>query len=151
LDFQEGKVEGVNLKYCIIKHSNDLTDLKAVERITTMMHLTLEVPEQLGRRLQHFRDRWVEILEMGLEQIAATQVGLHSEVIDLLARGPSPEEIIAFRPSEEAVVRVSTLLERNQEGALSPDERAELEQYKNLDLLFSLIKAQARLNQPRQG
>ena len=112
-----------------------------------MMKLTIEVPEQLGLRLKPLQDRWVEILEIGLRQVAPFQAGLNSAVIEFLASGPTSEEIIAFRPSEEAAARVSVLLDRNRSGTLTPDERVELEQYKNLDTLVSLIKAQVRLRQ----
>jgi hypothetical protein len=112
-----------------------------------MMRLTLEVPDQLGMRLQLFRDRWIEILEMGLDRIATPQIGLQNEVVDLLASGASPDEILAFRPSEEALAHFEGLLEKNHADLLTPEESAELEQYKNLDILFSSIKAQARLNQ----
>ena len=113
-----------------------------------MMQLTIEVPNELGQRLKPLRDRWVEILELGLRQIAPAGYSLHQEVIEFLARGPSPEEIIAFKPSEEAVERVNELLDRNRAGTLTSEERAELEQYKNLDILISLVKARARLHHP---
>ena len=41
----------------------------------------------------------------------------HEEVIDFLAAGRSPREIIEFRPSEEARARVLTLSRAKKEGA----------------------------------
>jgi hypothetical protein len=43
----------------------------------------------------------------------------YDEIVDFFARGPSPEEILSFRPSPETQERVRELLERNSAGELT--------------------------------
>ena len=48
-------------------------------------------------------------------------------MVSFLARRPTPEDIVAFRPSEAAVARGRELLEKNRENSLTVEERRELE------------------------
>jgi hypothetical protein len=66
---------------------------------------------------------------------------LTEEVAAFLATGPSPEEIGRFRISEDAQKRVRALLAKQVEGALTPDESAELDEITVLDQLFTLMRA----------
>ena len=67
-----------------------------------------------------------------------------NEVIELLARAPSREEIAAFRLSAAARERIRGLLARNAEGTLTADEQRELDQAALLDDILSLIRARAQ-------
>jgi hypothetical protein len=66
---------------------------------------------------------------------------LTEEVAEFLTRGPSAEEIAAYRISEQARERVRTLLEKNEDGTLTPEESTELDEVTVLDQLFTLIRA----------
>jgi hypothetical protein len=68
----------------------------------------------------------------------------YEEVIDFLAAGTSPGNLIAFRPSEEAKQRVAALIEREKAATLTSDEKSELEHYMQLEHLMRLAKARAR-------
>ena len=68
----------------------------------------------------------------------------YEEIVDLFARGASPAEILAFRPSLRTEERVRELLERNNTDELSQAEAAELEQFGELEHLMQLVKARAR-------
>ncbi len=48
------------------------------------------------------------------------------EIIDFIAAGTTPEAVARFRPSLEAQQRVTDLIEREKDGQLTPDEKAEL-------------------------
>lgn len=111
-----------------------------------MVELTIEIPEELASRLQPVQDRLLEIMELGLREISPVQYGLHSEVIDFLASGPSSQRIIDFQPSEDVTARVSELLNKNRASTLTAAENAELDQYEILDYLLTLVKARARFN-----
>jgi hypothetical protein len=63
------------------------------------------------------------------------------EVAEFLARGPSADEIAGYRISERAQERVRVLMERNDEGTLTPEESAELDVFTLIDQLFTLIRA----------
>ncbi|MCE7986990.1 MAG: hypothetical protein DYG89_37935 [Caldilinea sp. CFX5] len=71
---------------------------------------------------------------------------LQEEIIEFLARGPSPEEIVAFRPSAQAVNDIQQLLTKNHATRLTAAEEAELDQAEWLDNLMTRIKAHARLH-----
>jgi len=66
------------------------------------------------------------------------------EFIDFIAAGTTPDAVAQFRPSLEAQQRIAQLIERNQEDALSPEEKAELDHFK-LEHILRMAKAKARL------
>lgn len=65
------------------------------------------------------------------------------ELVEYLARYATPEQILDFRPSEEAQTRATELLERNSDGTLTPDEYRELQQMLYFDRIVSALKAKA--------
>jgi hypothetical protein len=106
------------------------------------MQLTVEIPDQLAKQLEPERDRIAEIIARGLRRTWSAGSGLRQEVIAFLARRPSGEEIISFRPSAQQMERAQELLGRYQEGTLTPVEEAELDEMCELDRFVSLIKAE---------
>jgi hypothetical protein len=106
------------------------------------VQLTIEIPEQLARQLEPERERVAEIIARGLRRTWSGGSSLRREVISFLARRPAAEEIIAFRPSRQAAMRAQELLRRNQEGALSPAEEAELDEMCEVERFVSLIKTE---------
>ena len=106
------------------------------------MQLTIEIPDQLARQLEPERERLAEIIARGLRRTWSAGSALRREVISFLARRPSGDEIIAFRPSEQAAARAQELLGRNREGALTPAEAAELDEMCELDRFVALLKAE---------
>jgi hypothetical protein len=70
---------------------------------------------------------------------------LFDEVTDFLGSRPTPEEIINFTPSDELNTRLHDLLDKNQAENITPEERAELDRFLQIDHLFTLLKAKARL------
>jgi hypothetical protein len=111
-----------------------------------MVQLTIDVPEELAARLEPIQHRLVDVLELGLRELTPSRNALSEEIIEFLASGPTPEEIIDFRPTREVIGRVQDLLDKNQESTLNPDEEAELDEYEKLDYLMTLIKARAQLH-----
>jgi hypothetical protein len=67
----------------------------------------------------------------------------YEEVIDFLAAGTTPNNIVSFRPSEETKERVAELIHREKTIGLAPDEKSELDQYIQLEHLMRLAKARA--------
>ncbi len=109
-----------------------------------MTTLTVQIPEDLAVRLRPVQDRPTEIIELGLRELGPARYGLHNEVIDFLASGPTPQDIVAFRPSIREQARVAELLDKNRAGTLTPTEHTELDRYEQLDYLMTLVKARAR-------
>ncbi len=105
--------------------------------------MTIELPEQLVKQLDAERERLPEIIARGLRRGWSSVSQVRREVIEFLARRPSPDDLLAFRPSPETLDRLNDLLARNQEGDLSATEAAELDELCDLDRFIALIKAEA--------
>ena len=72
------------------------------------------------------------------------QSPVYEEVYRFLVSSPSPEQIIAFRASDEVQSRVRHLLAANQDGKLSEDERIELDEFQHINHFVSMLKIYAR-------
>ncbi len=68
---------------------------------------------------------------------------VYQEVLDLLIKRPTPEEIIAFKVSPQAQSRLEELLGRNRSATLNSMELAELDVYEQLEHMMILLKARA--------
>ena len=68
----------------------------------------------------------------------------YEEVIDFIARGTTPSDVVSFQPSGEAKERVWQLIEREKTAGLTPDEKSELDHYMQLEHIMRLAKARAR-------
>ena len=69
----------------------------------------------------------------------------YEEIIEFIAAGVRPEDIVAFHPSPEAKERVADLIHREKTTGLSPEETAELQHALQLEHLMRLAKARARV------
>ncbi|HLL73197.1 MAG TPA: hypothetical protein VK363_17295 [Pyrinomonadaceae bacterium] len=68
----------------------------------------------------------------------------YEELIEFIAAGTSPRNVVAFRPSSEVKERVAELIRREKTDYLPPDEKSELEHYLQLEHLMRLAKARAQ-------
>lgn len=71
-------------------------------------------------------------------------VKAYEEVIDFIAAGTTPQNVIDFRPSDAAQERIGELLSREKESSLSAEEKSELDHYLQIEHLMRLAKARAR-------
>ena len=69
---------------------------------------------------------------------------VYFEIVDFIAAGTTPEAVIDFRPSAEAQQRVADLIEREKADTLSPEEKAELDHFLELEHILRMAKARAR-------
>lgn len=76
--------------------------------------------------------------------MSSTTSPAYFEIIDFIAAGSTPEDVIRFRPSPEAQKRVEDLIEREKEGGLPPNEKAELDHFLELEHILRMAKAKAR-------
>ena len=119
-----------------------------------VMQITIDVPDQLGRKLQRFKDRLPEILEQGMRVVSTEEDSTsydEREIMALLASQPTPEQVLTIRPSSALQQRVSELLQRNKEGVLNRTEVAELDRYLTLEHLVRLAKGYAYQQQKPQS
>ncbi len=76
---------------------------------------------------------------------AIPRASLLDEVYEFLLSRPTPEEILAYRPSQSLQARASTLLDHKKQGIITPEEDDELEAFGRANNFFSILKAKARL------
>ena len=120
-----------------------------------MTTITLDVPEDLAARLAKRHEQLPQLLSIALElfpaelplavPVAAADHPVFNEMLDFLASGPTPAQIVAFTLSPAAHMRLEALLDKNREEGLSDTEEAELDVYEQVNHLLLLLKARARL------
>jgi hypothetical protein len=110
-----------------------------------VMDLTLTVPDDLATRLRAVEARLPEILELGLREWLSAPPGYTglNDVLETLASLPTPEEVLALRPTAAVQNRLEELLDRNRNGSLSVEELTEWERYEYIEHLVRLAKARA--------
>ena len=73
-----------------------------------------------------------------------TAIPAYLEIIDFIAGGTTPQAVVDYHPSAQAQQRVAELIAREKEGGLSPEEKAELDSFMNLEHILRMAKARAR-------
>ncbi|NJK62113.1 MAG: hypothetical protein HC921_04970 [Synechococcaceae cyanobacterium SM2_3_1] len=112
-----------------------------------MAQITIDIPDDLAQWLQQFQSQLPQVLELGLQELETQQRSANfldeQDIILRLASQPTPEQILAIRPSPEFQARVSDLLDQSKTGILSAKGEAELERYLTLEHLARLAKTHA--------
>jgi hypothetical protein len=112
------------------------------------VQITLTIPEELASRLRPVEKELPQILDLGIRAWSARgQSGFSglNDVLETLATLPTPEEILALRPSTALQERIEDLLEKSRGGDLSSDEQRDWEQYQYVEHLVRLAKMRAAL------
>jgi hypothetical protein len=122
-----------------------------------MVQITIDVPDELAQRLEPFQDKLSQLFtrlisatlprlkasELGLTAVAVEPPVIYQEVLDFLVSQPTSDQILGYKVSESAQLRLQTLLEKNREAALSASETSELNLYEQLDSLMTMLKIRA--------
>jgi hypothetical protein len=121
-----------------------------------MAELTIQISDELAQRLEPLRNRLPELLWHLLDvtnlstnfqskvKAETTNIpAVYQEVLDFLIKRPTPEEIIAFKVSAQAQIKLEELLEKNRSVTLNSMELAELDVYEQLEHMMILLKARA--------
>ena len=69
---------------------------------------------------------------------------VYEEILDFIAAGTTPQNLVDFCPSEDAKERIAELIHREKTTGLSPEETSELAHYLQLEHLMRLAKSRAR-------
>lgn len=110
------------------------------------MQITLEVPDSVGEKLQQLGDRLPEVLERAVSELLPSETAPYRnelEILELLVSQPSPETILALRPTPDLQARMSELLAATKSGNLSRTEEAERDRYLLLEHWVRLAKVRA--------
>jgi hypothetical protein len=123
-----------------------------------MAQITIEVSDELAQRLEPFQSQLSELftrliatnlpsqLESDVHLSPANPVEptpTYLEFLDFLVSGPTSEQILTFKVSDQSQTRLRDLLQKNRDASLNPVEMAELDLYEQLDALVSLLKVRA--------
>lgn len=113
-----------------------------------MQSFIVELPDEMAQQISTYQDDLPRIIELGLRELAASkQPGFEgsADLLGFLASLPSPEEVIALRPTADMQFRIQALLEKNKNEGLTAAEEQEWEQYQYLEHLVRMAKAKAYL------
>ncbi len=69
---------------------------------------------------------------------------LFYEILDFLGSLPTPEQIIAYKPSEALDERLHYLLDQNRHDALTDEERSELDEFLRMSHFMNMLKIRMR-------
>lgn len=123
-----------------------------------MAQITIDIPDDLAQQLAPYQSQFSDLFTRLIATTLLSQQSpeqavpmpnllnsssLYQEILDLLISQPTSEQIIGFKVSEASQSRLQTLLQKNRETALTPDETAELDLYEQLDTLMGLLKVRA--------
>jgi hypothetical protein len=116
------------------------------------VQVTLTIPDELAARLRPLEGRLPQILEVGMREWNASPSAYEglSGVLETLARLPTPEEVLALRPSAALQARIESLLEKNRTTGLLDEERQEWQRYEYLEHVVRIAKARAALKLSKQ-
>jgi hypothetical protein len=109
-----------------------------------MIEIKMQVHDNLAQRLRPMYDWLPAVLELSLAGFKTPAAQTVSEIIDFLATGPSPSEVMAYNVSDRAQERLRRLLAINEAGLASEEEQAELDEIGQIEHIMILLKAQAQ-------
>ncbi len=121
-----------------------------------MAQITIEVPDEFAQRLEPFRGQLPELFARFLSAAlpgksvesaplagSDTTSGTYQEILDFLVSQPTSQQIVDFKVSESAQIRLRTLLQRSRDSSMDTKEKEELDLYEQLDTLIGLLKVKA--------
>ena len=76
---------------------------------------------------------------------------VYDEVIDFIAAGSTPQQVVAFAPSEAVREQAANLIHRQKNEGLNPDETSELEHFLQIEHVMRMAKARARQRLATEG
>jgi len=115
-----------------------------------MVQLTMQVPEELAKKIQPIRSWLPTILELSLVGFRTLATETATEILQFLMTNPSPQEVMSYHASDRAQQRLRRLLALNEAGLLGETEQLELDELQSIEHTLIMLKAQLAL-QMRQG
>ena len=107
-----------------------------------MVQMTLTISDELAERLQPLGAWLPTVLELTLVGCKTVAAATATEVLEFLAQGPTPEEVLAYHASERAQQRLQRLLALNTAGLLGEDEQQELDELQQIEHILIMLTAQ---------
>lgn len=107
------------------------------------MQITLDIPDDIATTVQ---DNLPQILVLGLREMNANPNNGFSgltEILQFLAKLPSPQEVLNLRLAPDAQQEIDNLLEKNRTQGFNESDRLLWQHYEFIEHLVRLAKTQA--------
>lgn len=113
-----------------------------------MIQMTMQVSDDLARRLKPIEPWLPTIIELSLIRFKTVAAATASEIVEFLSTNPSQSALLNFHVSNAAQERLQRLLALNEAGLLSPQEQDELDELEQIEHILVMLKTQ---NIPRES
>ena len=107
-----------------------------------MAHMTLNISDELAARLQPLSAWLPTVLELTLVGCKTVAAATATEVLEFLAQGPTPDEVLAYHASARAQSRLQRLFALNTAGLLDEGEQQEFDELQQIEHIIIMLKAQ---------
>jgi hypothetical protein len=107
-----------------------------------MVQMTMQVPNDLAKRLQPIRYWLPTILELSLVGLKTPATETATEIIQFLSTNPSSQEVLVYHVSNRAQKRLQRLLALNEAGVLGEMEQLELDELQQIEHIMIILKTQ---------
>lgn len=107
-----------------------------------MVQMTMQVSNDLARRIQPILYWLPTILELSLVGFKTLATETASEIIHFLSKNPSSRKVLNFHVSARAQARLRRLLVLNEAGELGESEQLELDELQKIEHIMIMLKAQ---------
>lgn len=107
-----------------------------------MVKMTMQLSEELARRVQPLRSWLPVIIELSLIGFKTLATETATEITQFLSTNPSPLEVFNYHVSERAQTRIKRLLALNEAGLIGESEQRELDELQQIEHLMIMLKAQ---------
>jgi hypothetical protein len=107
-----------------------------------MVQMTMQVPNDLAKRIKPIRYWLPTILELSLVGFKTLATETATEIIEFLSTNPSSQEVLGHHVSKRAQERLRRLLALNEAGVLGEIEQIELEELGQIEHIMIMLKTQ---------
>ena len=107
-----------------------------------MVQMTMQVPNDLAKRIKPIRYWLPTILELSLVGFKTLATGTATEIIRFLSTNPSSQEVLDHQVSKRAQERLRRLLALNEAGMLGEIEQLELDEIQQIEHIMIMLKTQ---------
>jgi len=107
-----------------------------------MVQMTMQVSNDLAKRIQPIRYWLPTILEIGLVGFKTAATETASEIIQFLSTNPSPQEVLAYQAPHRSQARLRRLLILNEAGVVGEMEQSELDELQKIEHIMIMLKTQ---------
>lgn len=116
-----------------------------------MVQMTMQVSNDLAKRLQPIRYWLPTILELSFVGFKTLATETATEIIQFLSANPSPQDVLNYHVSKRAQARLRRLLALNEAGVLGEMEKLELDELQQIEHIIIMLKTQIAEQQQHRG